>query len=728
MPMPAHTVFRSLLLSCAAATALGAPAALAQPATEPQSASATNDDAAGEAPGQSGDIVVTAQRRSENLRNVPISISVLGGAKLDSGADASINDAITKSPGVYSFNSGQNGGTKFAIRGVTGNTSIYSGASTVGYYLDEVPFGFVRFPHSPDANAYDMERVEVLRGPQGTLYGIGSLNGVIRVITHGVDLDHVEGKARGMISSTESGGENYRADGVVNVPLIEGKLGVRLAAGYSDYSGWLDSPMQNKEDVNGAKNTTVRFKVAAAPSDDTKIELTYWRNRTHIRGISVSADGRNTPDTAIDQPTDNDYDVYAAAIDHDFGFAALTSSTSYIKFDSNGILWNGESNDDYYNTRYGSKLFSQEVRLHSDSASSLEWTVGGIYRNAADYQITDVGVGTPDFTGAQRGANYYSSSFAVFGETKYKLSPSFDIAGGIRYFQDHQKVRETFRSFVVPTDPVKAEATYHAWTPRFVLTWRPTERVNLYASYSQGFRSGFIQSPSVLFVGGEDMPDVKPDRLTNYEVGLKGTVPDVGISYELSVYYIHWKDSQQQVFKRISSVGNVDVALPFNGPAINGPGVDASISYRVTSDLTASLSGSYNDLKFSSDVVANFSTGDVVIFPKGERPDDSPAATLGGALDYRADIGSNLELNLAASVAYVSKAAAHSKTGVKTEGDDFTNVGLRAGLDIGQRWKASIYAENLLNQNPVLRAYPGDPTFNSRIRPRTIGAQIELSF
>ena len=169
-----------------------------------------------------GEIVVTAQRREERLRDTPISISVLGTQQLDRTSDPSMAEALVRVPAVTVRQSYLGGGIQVPIRGVATTNVIFAGASPTAYYLDSVPFGFTKTAIGPNADLYDLERIEVLRGPQGTLYGSSALNGVIRILTHPADLNEFEAKARASVSLTDGASRaNFRLDSAVNVPLIE---------------------------------------------------------------------------------------------------------------------------------------------------------------------------------------------------------------------------------------------------------------------------------------------------------------------------------------------------------------------------------------------------------------------------------------------------------------------------------------------------------------------------
>jgi iron complex outermembrane recepter protein len=684
----------------------------------------TRDRAASDSSSNIAEVIVTAQKRQEQLQDVPISLSVLNGKELDAATLESVNDIISQTPGIYSYENAQNGGTKFSIRGVTSNASLFSGSSTVAYYLDEVPFAFVRFPVTPDANAYDMQRVEVLRGPQGTLYGASALNGVIRILTQDANLSDVEFKTRASTSNTEGGDWNYRGDLAVNVPIVEGKLAARAVVGYQDFSGWIEQPATGKSDVNDNRVKVGRLKINAKPTDNLSVKLEGWINRED-RGARSAADDNAIINSVGPEPITSDYDVYAGTIDLDLSSVSLTSATSYIDYDNVGVL----NAPVLIVTTLGSKLFAQELRLSSTYQGPWQWSLGGMYRDAEDRAISAL----PVVWGATTGDRVYrSESYAAFGELRRAFADGrFEVSAGLRYFEDRTKADELSRnptaSQVLPLTHRKE--TFDAVTPRAVLSWHPSSDLHVYASYSEGFRSGYQLDGTVLTLA-PNAPPVKEDRLANYEIGAKGSLFGGRLAYDAAAYYINWTDTQQQLFVTVPGTGGAVTALPLNGEDISGPGFDLSLNAELTSHLTVALTGSWNDLGFEGDVVHPNGT---LLFLKGERPDESPETTVGASLDYEMPFGTGYEVHFSAGSSYTSKTTAHS-LGARAigEGDSFTNVQLRMSLLSPTKWTATIFADNVANEDPRIRASPpaapGAFVAYSRVRPRTVGLQFEYRY
>lgn len=684
----------------------GATEASAQ--TAPTSTSATSDDAR-----RDDDIVVTAQKRTERLNEVPISISVLRGAQLDGSSSTGVVEALSNVPAV-SVIEGFNGSPQISIRGVSTSTYIGAGSSPVGYYLDSVPFAFVRSSVIPDANAYDLDRIEVLRGPQGTLYGASALNGVVRVLTHDADPSRVEVKARGQVASIDAGGIDYRGDVAVNLPLVADKIAARGVISYQRLGGWIDRPALGEKDANDGSVFTGRFKLGGSLGKFTFGALA-WISRDRRDNHSGSSNGRTSPIT-ITEPQSIDYDVFGFKAGYDAGPFAITSSTSYInyRFDSSFLsILNVPASQ---NLR--AKTFTQELNLNSQGSGSWRWTAGAIYRDSKDQVETII----PAFAAFPGTSQNRSESFAVFGEiTKTFFDDKLRVTGGLRYFHDNVAVDELSRlTAVQPATYVHGSAKFHALTPRFVVTWIPNRDFTAYVSYGQGFRSGALQSTGLVAAG---LPPTAPDKLTNYEVGLKGDLLDNAISYDISLFYSRWTDVQRSFYTL--GTGNIYYLGLFNSPSASGIGTDISVTLRPVQGLSLTASAGLNGLEMDKDVVSN----SVLLFTKGERLDSSPSTTLSGSAEYKFAVGGGLSANVGASASYVSSQRAKTQSGtVVTSITSDNNFTLRAsaGIDSRSGWSLSVFADNLTNENRI--TFPSNPNDRLAVRskPRTIGLQFNI--
>ena len=267
-PWPRHPTRSWIVADTVLVAALLLAGARAQAQSAPAPGSSTDDSL--------GEVVVTAEKREESLQKVPISMTVVDGKALDKQPSGGALEALALLPGVSESTSDAGGMTQISMRGVAPAVPFGDGSTTVGYYIDGVPFALVRSAAVPNMNDYDMSRIEVLRGPQGTVYGATALNGVVHIITKDADPTQFEAKSRVGGAGTEGGSASYRVDGALNVPLIPDKLAFRLVAGYDHDGGWIDQPHLGVKNANSVDLKDVRLKIDYRPTDDLKIDLTSW--------------------------------------------------------------------------------------------------------------------------------------------------------------------------------------------------------------------------------------------------------------------------------------------------------------------------------------------------------------------------------------------------------------------------------------------------------------------
>ncbi len=211
---------------------------------------------------------------------MPISISVLSGDKLDSAGVSSVNEAIGRLPGVAVYQTFQGNGSKFSIRGVSASPSIFSGSGTTAYYMDEVPFALVKTPLTPDASAHDLDRVEVLKASARYAWWRQCARRCRARTDQRCKRRRLRSQGSGGISATEHGGDNYKGDIAVNVPLIAGKLAIRAVASYEDLSGWVDRPPRFLEKTtNSLANRILSRESRAKPTDRLTANLSAWISR-----------------------------------------------------------------------------------------------------------------------------------------------------------------------------------------------------------------------------------------------------------------------------------------------------------------------------------------------------------------------------------------------------------------------------------------------------------------
>jgi iron complex outermembrane recepter protein len=666
------------------------------------------------------EIVVTAQRREERLQEVPISISVLTGEYLDSSTSSGVLEELTKIPAV-SLMPQPEGRSIIVIRGA----APQGGVSPVGYYFDMVPISFLSLALAPDTDVYDMQRVEVLKGPQGTGYGIGSSTGVVRVLTNDPDPSKLESKGRVSVSSTQGGGTNYRGDAAVNVPIIDGRLAIRGVVGLENWGGWIDR--LNKKDANEGDATDVRLKIGGELAEGFSAVAGVWHSKRN--GGPAAADDNGNRNVFYDEETNATQDVYSLQLKKDFNAFSLVSSTSYIDlhagyFKRSIFTTIGNALENAWDAR----AFSGEVNLSSKGDGPWKWTAGVIYRSLDDRNrsrlaplavINTTGWNPDDVSGGD--------SYAGFGELSYSFS-QFEVLAGLRYTKEDRDGHSG-----LPGAAPIPEASFDKVTPRLVLSWKPNRNSMTYLSYAEGFRSGLLQPAAATAAG---FGPVESDLLRNYELGNKATILDGRLSWEASVYYMDWQDLQQALSLPVFVSGQIlFVNGVTNAGSASGFGGEVGVTLRPTEGFQIGGSYSQNDLEFDTDV----SSSGIVLFSTGDRLATSPKSTYGLFADYTAPVGSDLEFRVGASLSHASSQIQRLLFGGVTDinNDPVTIAGLNVGIgrNDGSR-KVSLFVDNLTDEDaatgnnysattPVLI---GNPDEGLRVRPRTVGLQFEVKF
>lgn len=687
-------------------------AASASLATAAVASSAQAQDVAAQTANSVAEVIVTAQKREETLQKVPMSVAVLGGDALERAPIADTGEALSRVTSV-SIVPGNFGGTQITVRGVATGGSNFNGAAPVAYYFDSAPLGLVKSAILPDANVYDLARIEVLRGPQGTLYGANALNGVVRILTKDPDLGRFEFKARGTLSATESGGEGYRGDLAVNIPIIEDRLAVRFVGGADQRAGWIDHP--GVPDANGGRTRNARIKIAARPVDELTIDASAWYSRSYFSSLSTVTKDLSSP--IPPEPYSIDFDVYNLKIGYDFGFATLTNSSSFAKTNSHNEY--SAAPGFFLTTGIKSRVYSDELTLNSNNSGVWRWGVGGFYRSATDDNIQSLA-----FFPAPLNWTEKSRSFALFGEvTRELFDDQVEITGGLRYFEDRSsQVENTPTSGSSNQVLNEVSKTFTAVTPRAVATWFPNGDTSIYASYSQGFRSGFNQTP-VALLSAPTLPAVQPDRLSNYELGAKGSLLDRKLRYEAAIFYMDWKRIQLPLSIPVPGT-TINAAAVANGANASGPGAEVSLDFQATSDFSIGGTFGYNGLSFGSDVISD----GYVLFPEGSRNPNASEFTANGHLEYKFYV-KDLDGVVSLSANYLSKQLSAGITGgqlVTVMSDNVVIARASATINSPAGWSITAFVDNLANSDSLYsRAYHSvDRSIGPQ--PRTIGLQLEV--
>jgi outer membrane receptor protein involved in Fe transport len=711
---------------------------------------AQSSDSAGTAAEAKGrgieEVVVTAQKREEVLRDVPASISVLGGDQVENLSLNSLADFATYVPG-FSVNSGGSPGlARITLRGIqTGG----GGAPLVGMYINDTPVGSSRSPSSYilDLLPYDVQRIEVLRGPQGTLYGAGAMGGLVKYVLREADTHNFEARFGGTLESVANGdGPSWGSRGTVNVPLIDGVLAVRASGYYNDDAGYIDNIGIGVNNENTVTRKGGRLAFFYQPADNLEIIAAALFQDIDSGGKAVvqlhavndqPVVDRYTHSSSLPERLSQDLQFYSLTVNWDLGFGTVTSASSFSRTDNFSqfdytpvygrfcpVLSRGAVPPCRTDLPDSNKLdkFTQEVRISSPTEQTVAWMLGLFYTDEDGVNAQQVrALDTSDalIPSLNPLLDYYSPNTykekAVFGNVTYKLTERFDATVGARWANNRQVLRSTLVGPLVGADQIiRGESEDN------VLTWMVSPRFHInddsmvYGRVATGYRPGGPNSP---------LPEVPPqfdsDTTTNYEAGYKASVLDGALALDLAVFYIDWQDIQ------ISARNANGINYRANGSKASSRGVEFTTSYQVTDHWRFGATGSYTNAKLEADVV---SLGGKA----GDRLPQSPRLTGSFTADYETRFGSTWLLQLGGGYRYFGStfsAVESSPTAVRVPEQNIVDV--YGGGTLDGRTSLRLYVRNVFNDRSYTNLNdtntPGLPNFVP-VQPRTIGVNLDIRF
>ena len=652
------------------------------------------------------EVVVTARKRSERQIDVPIALTSISGDALDQRGVSSVGAALSEVPGVNIYDRG--GSYKLSIRGIS--TSL--GSNENGYYLDDLPFTGVTVPLNPDVRAWDIDRIEVLRGPQGTLFGEGSMGGTVRILTRDPEFNDWDAKLSLSGSSTSDGGTNRGAKAMINIPLVDDRLALRLAGTKEKFPGWIDNVVTGAQNVNLLEYTSYRAKLRFQPTDALSVGASYWHYKVDGPGGTSTADDRGDADQGVSLAAVIEYSLVGFSAAYDFGPVELAYSFADNSFElpQRGALFGGT-----LEATIGIDVRSNELRLASQGDGPLQWTLGAYKREA---------IRRDAFVFALFGLNNTSrtdaTSEALFGEATWSLSSApIDLTLGLRSVREDLKGQEANSG--VPTPP--AGGKYNSTNPRFIVAWRPNEAWRVYASAAKGYRSGQLQPSVSKGIGGAlgiPLPDaLSDDSIWTYELGTKASLADNRATFEAAIYQSDWKDVTVRI-----PLGATGFNGLINSKGIDVQGLEASLTTLLGEAWRLNLNASYSDAVFAGTVPG---TG----IKDGSPVDDHAKTTASMSLDYTTTVFGDLTGTGRFGVQYASERDFPSFGPPQyLPGDTTTTMELRFGLE-SRHWGVQLFVDNLTDEDGAIspraaQQVPGALPTATRFRPRTIGLQVNL--
>jgi iron complex outermembrane receptor protein len=611
------------------------------------------------------EIVVTATHRASTIQEVPFSVNAQTEEDIQRTGATNLEDLSRNVAGMSVQNLGP-GQSQVSLRGVSAGQIVRDQPGVkeqVGVYLDDSVISLSLF--TPDLDLYDLNRVETLRGPQGTLFGSGNVGGTVRYITNQPDLDVFEGSIEAQVNMIDDGGEGGHLRGMINVPLVPGVLAMRAVGYHTEYGGFIDALREGggiTEDVNDGQRSGLRLSFAMQPSPNLSITPRFLYQHTEVNGFNRqevfnlfanpftddTVPGGRTPVTfqerqqflMLDEEFSDEMFLADLNVNYDFGNVQLTSVTSYINrsilASRDASALTGSVSVDLgfpdaavllpSNLRDTTDLeqFSQEVRLASDYESRLQWLIGAFYSNVDRFYRQRLPTpGYDAFTDATLGAGtsaavangfpsdspynsdlpYEIRQWALFGEASYDVTDRFTVTAGARYYQFDESRRFVSGGLFANGDNRQDETSSNGITPRIIASYELSPAIALNVQASQGFRLGGVNDPL-------NLPLCSPADEAIFG-GYQTYEDETSWNYEAGVKVTRsrYTFNAAAYYNDITDLqvtldaGSCSSRVVFNVPDAHASGVEVEFGWEPIDGLQLTFAGGFTEAEFDSTVV-----------------------------------------------------------------------------------------------------------------------------
>lgn len=723
------------------------------------------------------EVVVTATRRTEKLQDVPLSITTLSQDDLNERGIVNYDGLATATPGVV-LNRASANFNNFTARGIATNGYGANLQSTVAIYLDELPISSNGNSTILDPSLYDVERIEFLRGPQGTLFGSGSLAGALRILTHDPDPTGFDASALVDLGTMSEGGLRQRYNAMVNIPLIDDQLALRIVGFSRNEEGWVDNAGTGIKDSNSLVQYGGRAILQWEPTDRFTARLMYSKEVSNPHDSSLTNPNRGEYVRFTDRPDrfQSDMTNYNATLEYQFDGARLTSSTTLS--DYAGLFYvdlagtYAQAFPFALDADAWDKTFVQEARLVSDPGGRVDWSIGGFYtrkRRDVDYgyRSNEAFLAAQGFTGLpdeyylRFNSHFVSHEIAAFGQLTYRFTPDLWVTGGVRYgktdaqgfteqggYNSDYLTRAYLAKFfnipspgplnvtvVAPVASAGVKAEEEGPSYRLSLSWRPNPAITTYAAVSTGFRPPIVNAragdpPPPLFPSDIVIPyGATSDNLVNYELGVKGRWFDGRLYADAALYWIDWNDIQVQA-NRVSD--SVQFATNIGGATSKG--LEVSVIAIPADGWTVALTGALNEAKVDDLTPAEAAISGAVLDARLAGPEVSGSLRV----NYEWQPWANVLANASVAVSHVGsfpnafpntpgQPLVPLPTYDEVESYTFVNANLAFAFD---QVTVAAYVENVFDDHSINYIHPEafiDARYG-RLRPRTIGVRVGYEY
>lgn len=718
------------------------------------------------------EVVVSATKRDQALGTVPLSAYVLGSDTLNALGIKGLEDVAAFTPGVeYDFSTQWGGGvlTNLSIRGVDSNV----GAATTAVYIDEAPVQARNgFFGSPAAMTFDLQRVEILRGPQGTLFGAGAEGGAMRFIPNEASTTTFSEYYSTEIATTQHGAPSYETGLAAGGPLVEGLVGMRISAWYREDGGYVDrvDPFSGTL-VAGNSNETVRkaFRVgwALEPVDALRLTPSVSYQSTRREDTPSFYEYLSDPDKGIfrsgkllAQPSQDSFVLTSLKVDASLGSIALTAITSYFDRTARatidttnvaGLVYFGGFGNPLgpaYPTSYADAtptqtslhhiVLAQELRLNSiDDRAAIQWTAGVFYQRARQDEWRDTyEIATPNIAGLETNDLYTDTLFGAFGNLTLPLSEHLRARLGARLDKTRAAFTEWAGGFAYPGVPAtsRSETQDTPVSPQLDFQYQPDPHHFFYTTLAKGFRIGGTNAALPSYCGLRSPPaPYRPDSVWSYEVGTKDALLGERLQLAASGYYLRWHSIQERV------VLDCDFGYVANLGTAAGKGLDLTLEAHATEWLNVGLAAGFTDMRYTRSIVVG---GDLLVVR---------GTVVGGVPSVPAPWNGTAYLKFHKSMdgfdlyTQVDDIVHSHNPGPFTETNPqalaysplyradpaINQVNLQFGSS-GANWDVHLFLNNALGSQPELQrdsdGFGSNLAYVYTLRPRTFGLASHLSF
>jgi outer membrane receptor protein involved in Fe transport len=702
--------------------------------------------------GKLEEIVVTAQKRVERLQDVPVPVTAVSADTLVTSNQRRLQDYFSTIPGL-NLTLGARQESTISIRGIT----TYAGNPTVGIMVDDVPYGTATEAAGgyivPDLDPGDLERIEVLRGPQGTLYGANSMGGLLKYVTVDPSTAGFSGRLQGGFSSVKNGdGLGYNLRGSVNIPLGD-TFAVRASGFTRREAAYIDNTATGVEGVNELNVHGGRLATMWQPSENLSLKLSALLQKSERDGAptftvgtglgdfeqdSLRGTGRSAVDTQAfslvmdgklgrtDIVSVTGYNVNKVFNSSDFTDLAFFRSLAESNFQVSGVAITEHKK---------TKKFTQELRLTTALGERVDWLLGAYYADEHSPAGASA-LGIDPATGTAAGAIYNNTAptayeeYAAFTNLTFHITDRVDIQVGGRQSYQRQVLGESTLSgpfnaaigradpFTTPGSRSKDDAFTFLLTPQYKLA----PNLMVYARFASGYRAGgglANPGPNETCVINNYPCAFDPDQTYNYEVGLKGDFLEHRLMVDTSAYYIDWKDVQ------ISAIAAGIFQYTSNAGGAESKGVELSVEARPLTGLKFSGWVAWNDATFTE-----FPPASPIVAGPGDRLPFSSRFSGYLSVDQQFPLTAELTGSIGGSVRYVGDRKGQlGGFVVRQNYPAYAQTDLRAGAS-WDTWEANLFVNNVTDRRGLLSGGIGFFIADSfsYIQPRTVGLSVTKTF